>query len=391
MAGVQPLSTETPDPDPEAAEDRDRRPRHDHLRRNLTVLGVLVIALALLIGGAWRLVLPMFDDPSDDPVTDYPGPGSGSVAVVIADLDAAAIGDVLQTADVVATADAFVEAYEQNPAATDIQAGSYTLPQQMRASDAVAALLDPANRSDRTLTIPPGWRETQIVAKIAEVMGVSTTEVQDVLDDVTLPEGASGGVEGWLFAEAYSIGPEETVADVVQRMVDRTAEVLDSYDVAPEDREELLIRASIVDAEVTDAEDRGRVARVLSNRLDGCADVGLLLQMNSTVAYGLDKSVTDLTLADLSDDSTPYNTYVFEGLPPAPINSPSTSSIEAALDPPAGAWCYFVTVNLETGETVFTDDPVEHEQNRARYREWLEEWRQEQSAGAEEPTTDDEG
>lgn len=391
MAGRQPLTVDSPEPDDAGADDRSESTRRDHLRRNLAVLGVLVVALALLIGGAWRLVLPMFDDPSDDPITDYPGPGTGSVAVVISDVEPAAIGDVLQTADVVATAEAFVEAYEANPDAEGIQVGSYTLPQQMRASDAVAALLDPANRADRTLTIPPGWRETQVVAKVAEVMGVSTSDVRAALADVSLPEGASGGAEGWLFAEAYSIAPEETVDQVLQRMVDRTVEVLDSYDVDPSDREDLLIRASIVEAEVTDAEDRGRVARVLSNRLSGCADVGPLLQMNSTVAYGLDKAVTDLTLADLSDDSTPFNTYVFEGLPPAPINSPSTTSIEAALSPPAGAWCYFVTVNLETGETVFTDDPVEHEQNRARYREWLEEWRQEQSAGAEDPTTEGEG
>ncbi|WP_156222076.1 endolytic transglycosylase MltG [Pseudactinotalea suaedae] len=365
--------------------------RQAHRRRNLTVLGVLIVALALLVGGAWRLVLPLFQEAGEEPITDYSGPGSGSVAVVVTDPAPDAIAAVLDQADVVATAEAFVAAYEENDRASAIQPGSYTLTQQMRAADAVLALLDPANRADRTLTIPPGWRVQQIVAKIAEVMGVPVADVSAALAAIPLPEGAVGGIEGWLYAQAYSIAPDDTVEAVLQRMVDRTVEVLDELEVPVADRGRLVIRASIVEAEVTDVEDRGRVARVLTNRLEGCADVGPLLQMNSTVAYGLDKAVTDLTLDDLTNTETPFNTYVVEGLPPTAINSPSITSLEAALAPPDGSWCYFVTVNPETGETLFTDDPAEHEQNRARYREWLEAWREQQSAAAEDPTTEGEG
>jgi UPF0755 protein len=390
VAGFQPLNEDSAQAG-STDTDSQRTPRRRDRRRNLMVLGVLVVALALLVAGAWRLVLPMLEEPDDEAVTDYPGPGTGSVTVVIDDADPQAMAAVLVQADVVATTGAFVEAYASNDAAGGIGTGTYTLAQRMRASDVVVALLDPANRADRTLTIPPGWRQGQIVAKIAEVMGVPAADVQAALAQVTLPEGAEGGLEGWLFAQVYSIGPEEPLQQVLQRMVDRTVEVLDEHGVAPADRENLLIRASIVEAEVKDPEDRGRVARVLSNRLAGCADVGPLLQMNSTVAYGLDKAVTDLTLDDLSDESTPFNTYVFEGLPPAPINSPSVESIEAALAPPEGTWCYFVTVNPETGETLFTDDPAEHEQNRAAYREWLENWREEQSAAAEDEPTEGEG
>ena len=365
-----------------SAPDSGRAGAPTRTRRNLTILGVLVVALALLVAGAWQLVIPMLRD-ADDPVTDYPGPGSGEVSVVISDPTAQEIGTTLAEAGVVATSQAFVDAYAANPDATSIAPGTYTLPQRMRAADAVLALLDPANRADRTLTIPAGWRETQITAKVAEVMGVPLADVEAAAEQVELPEGATS-LEGWLYADSYTVSPGQTPLNALQAMVDRTVEVLDERGVAPEDREETLIRASIVEAEVADAEDRGRVARVLDNRLAGCADVGRLLQMSSTVAYGLDKAVTDLTLADLDDDSTPFNTYVFEGLPPAPINSPGTTALDAVLDPPAGDWCYFVTVDLETGETRFTDDPAEHELNRAEYREWLERWREEQSAAAED-------
>jgi UPF0755 protein len=348
-------------------------------RRNLRVLAVLVVALGLVVAGAWQLVLPMLDDGGDDEqVSDYPGPGTGQVDVVIEDPAPAAIADVLVEVDVVATADAFVDAYEATPSATGIGIGSYVLPQQMAADDAVLALLDPANRSDRSLTIPAGWRLEQIVAKVAEVVGVPPAEVEEALDEVTLPDAADGEVEGWLAAGSYTVAPAEEPLPVLQRMVDRTGELLEDRGVEPGDARDVLVQASIVEAEVTDADTRGQVARVMRNRLAGCADVGEYLQMNSTVAYGLGKSVTALTLADLEDASTPYNTYAFEGLPPTPINSPSEVSLDAVLDPPDGSWCYFVTVDLETGETRFTDDPAEHERNRTEYQEWLAEWQAQQ-------------
>lgn len=353
-------------------------------RRNLRVLAVLVVALGLVVAGAWQLVLPMFEG-GEEELTDYPGPGVGQVDVVLEDPAPAAIADVLVGADVVATAGAFVDAYEDSPNATDIRTGSYVLPQQMAADDAVLALLDPANRSDRSLTIPAGWRHEQIVAKVAEVVGVPVAEVEQALEEVMLPDPAGGEVEGWLAAGVYTVAPAEEPLPVLQRMVDRTVELLADRGVEPADQHAVLVQASIVDAEVADAETRGQVARVMRNRLAGCADVGEYLQMNSTVAYGLGKSVTALTLADLEDDSTPYNTYAFEGLPPTPINSPSEVSLDAVLDPPDGSWCYFVTVNLETGETRFTDDPAEHERNRTEYRDWLEAWQGQQSTEPEDP------
>src|SRR5690606_2257015 len=67
-----------------SAPDGGRAGAPTRTRRNLTILGVLVVALALLVAGAWQLVIPMLRD-ADDPVTDYPGPGSGEVSVVISD------------------------------------------------------------------------------------------------------------------------------------------------------------------------------------------------------------------------------------------------------------------------------------------------------------------
>ncbi|MFV0426874.1 MAG: endolytic transglycosylase MltG [Beutenbergiaceae bacterium] len=351
-------------------------------RRNLAVVGVLVLLLGLVLGGAWQLVIPMFDSADRGTVTDYPGPGTTGVDVVIDDAQPPSIAQVLTDAGVVATEDAFLSAYANNPAAAGIVAGSYALLQQMSAAGAVEALLDPANRTDRTLTIPVGWTAHQVFEKISEVMGISLDQVLTAASEVTLPNVADGSIEGWLFADTYVIAQDDSALEVLTEMVRRTSADMGSRDVPALDQQRVLIEASIVQAEV-DPTLYGQVARVIANRFAGCTSTGApLLQMNSTLSYGLSKPTIDLTLADLEDESTPYNTYIFEGLPPTPINSPSAAAIDAVLAPPEGDWCYFVTVNLETGETRFTDSPVEHEDNRRQYRDWLAQWREDQSLEA---------
>jgi UPF0755 protein len=113
--------------------------------------------------------------------------------------------------------------------------------------------------------------------------------------------------------------------------------------------------ASLVESEVNRPEDRGKVARVIYNRLETDATDGLL-QIDATVNYALGRDLgLALTEEDLDVDS-PYNTRKFPGLPPGPIESPGDAAIEAAVNPADGDWVYYVTVNLDTGETKFTED-----------------------------------
>jgi UPF0755 protein len=72
--------------------------------------------------------------------------------------------------------------------------------------------------------------------------------------------------------------------------------------------------------------------------------------------------------ADRADEGNPYNTYVISGLPPGPISLPGELAIDAAINPVEGPWLYFVSVDLRTGETVFSETYAEH--NRAR-DQWL--------------------
>jgi UPF0755 protein len=94
--------------------------------------------------------------------------------------------------------------------------------------------------------------------------------------------------------------------------------------------------------------------------------------MDSTLVYELGKPGNEITATEWAT-ATPYNTRVTPGLPPTAISSPSEASIAAAAQPAEGDYCYFVTVNLDTGETKFTADKAEFDQFVQEYRDWLEE------------------
>ena len=113
-----------------------------------------------------------------------------------------------------------------------------------------------------------------------------------------------------------------------------------------------MIVASLVEAEAARDEDRGKVARVIYNRLEGDETNGLL-QIDAAVNYGLQQKLgVALTTEQLRQD-TPYNTYTRPGLPPTPIEAPGDAAIAAAAHPTEGDWYYYVTTNLRTGETKF--------------------------------------
>lgn len=343
--------------------------------RNLVTFMVMAAALVGIGGAGWYFLSPIFAGLTNDDaaeVTDYPGPGSGAVEVVVNAGDSgSAIGATLVEADVVASVTAFVAAFNANPAAAGIQPGTYSLPQQIPAVEAVAALLNPSSRADVAITIPEGWRASQVYARMAELMELDLSEVQAGAESVTLPEQAAGSIEGWLFPSTYIAGPDSTATTVLQEMVDTTVSVLRKNEIPEESWNAMIIKASIIELEVANAADRAKVARVIDNRLAGCTFDGFL-GMDSTLVYELDKPVAEITVTEWATP-TPYNGRMMAGLPPTAISSPSENSIQAAASPAQGDWCYFVTVNLDTKETKFTASQEEFDVFSAELQQWLAE------------------
>ena len=335
----------------------------------LSLFAALVIAAVVL----FPQIMPNFQGPV---AQDYPGPGFGAVTVEILEGQTGGeIGDALVDAGVVASRSAFVEAFNANPAAVGIGPGSYDLRLEMPAAAAVAALLNPTSRAEFQLTVVEGLRAEQVYERIASVAGIPVGEVEAAAADPAafgLPAEAGGDPEGWLGAATYTVDRDATATEILTMMVNHTTRILDANSVPAENRQEVLSKASIVEKEVNQPDDYGRVARVIENRLLPNSATNGTLGMDSTLAYGLGKSGLDLTRSELASDH-PYNTRVHAGLPPGPIGSPGQGSIEAVLNPPEGDWLYFVTVNPDTGETRFTADYQEHLANQELYRQWLAE------------------
>jgi UPF0755 protein len=136
---------------------------------------------------------------------------------------------------------------------------------------------------------------------------------------------------------------------------------------------EVVTVASIIQREVRRETDMPAVAEVIYNRLSGaCSSNGVpsgLLQMDSTVHYFTGDYGSVYTSDEQRATDDPYNTYLRPGLPPGPIASPGEAALRAAAAPSGGGYCYFVTVDLGTGETAFAVTQAEHEANVARCRE----------------------
>ncbi|MPV88740.1 endolytic transglycosylase MltG [Georgenia ruanii] len=353
-----------------AREVRRRRRR----RRSAVVLFVVVAALAAL--SVWAVpkvssLLSLGGGPED-----YPGPGTGEVLVAIPEgATGHDMGTVLEEADVVASVRAFTDAYNDNVNAARIQAGSYHLKRQMPARDAVAALLDPANKAEITVTVPEGFHAKQVYERIASVSGLPMEDVEAAAADpaaIGLPAEAGGNPEGWLAAATYTFEPGDDAASMLRSMVALTVSRLDKLGVPAAERQRVLTEASVVEREVNLPQYYGQVARVIENRIHDTAQVGGMLQMDSTVLYGVGKVGGVPTRADLDNDN-PYNTYLHPGLPPTAIGAPGEAALDAVINPPPGDWLYFVTVNLETGETKFAATLEEHNANVAEFRQYMAE------------------
>ncbi len=217
---------------------------------------------------------------------DYSGPGSGEVTIEVKNGDTAtAIGNTLYTVDVVESAKAFIEAADANPDSKNIQVGFYKLKKQMKASDAVLALLDLKNRVSTKVTIKEGWTTFQVFDELSKATEIPVDDFKEAakdpealgVPDFWLTRGddkkAEKSIEGFLFPETYDFDPglnaEETLKVMVQHFLSVTQEIdfvakAEARDITPYDA---LMVASLSQAEAGIATDLPKVSRVVYNRL----------------------------------------------------------------------------------------------------------------------------
>ena len=257
------------------------------------------------------------------------------------------------------------ELYLRNENLTDkLRAGDYEIPNNLEFSEITTILLKGPPLKTYTITIPEGLWISETLLSISSQTGFD----YDLLKNSLL----SGQVksknlylndpsdlynwEGLLYPNTYQIDVESNGEEILQLMVDElesvTERLMNEYDLPSwiSSYNELFTVASLVEAESKLQEDRPLVSSVVKNRLND----NMLIQIDATVLYALQKRKSQVLLVDLQIDS-PYNTYKYLGLPPTPISGFGERSIKAVLETPENDYLYYLLTD-KNGKMSFTND-----------------------------------
>ncbi len=300
------------------------------------------------------------------------------------------IAQQLQEAGLIGDARLFEAYVRVNGLATRLEAGAFILSPNMPITE-IARILQSAQAASVTVTIPEGWRleQTADFLDAAQVVDGGRYRALAASGDLgtldpgrypflgSRPVGAS--LEGYLFPDTYEIPAEDAVAeDLLGRQLDAfAARIVPLFDEAKAigttslDLYAALTVASIVEREAVAADERPAIAGVYLNRLA----IGMKLEADPTVQYGMGYQPASgqwwkspVFLEEYSSVNSPYNTYLYAGLPPGPIASPGLGSVQAVLAPEEHDYLYFVALPDGSGRHVFATTFDEHLINVQRYQ-----------------------
>lgn len=300
---------------------------------------------------------------------DFEGPGEGEVVIRIeAGEDGLIITQKLMDAGVIRDFDSFYRYLIENNAV--FYPGSFMMRLEMSNKAALDVLSNASNAMTYRVTIPEGYRAVQIFDELSKISGIPSEEFRSVAKDLaafSIPAEAPT-IEGYLFPATYSFDTEASATDIIGTMVSRMKEELERLGVPEKDWHSVVTLASIVQREAKLEADFFKVSRVFANRLE----IDMRLETDPTITY----SYSGKDMSEVSKDEQlehGYNTYLLKGLPPGPIASPGALALEATLSPVDGDWLFFVTINLESGETKFSRTLAEHESYVVFLRQWEKE------------------
>ena len=253
---------------------------------------------------------------------------------------------------------------------TQIQAGRYALTGEMSIAQ-IAEALQLAIVNQERLTVPEGWRMEQIADALPSTgIAFSAEEFLEAAHDSARLEAVLGidakSTEGFLFPETYALGAGTSADELVGTMLSTfderiTPDLRNGFKEEGLSLQQAVVLASIVEREAIVPDERRLIAGVFLNRLRE----GMRLEADPTVQYALGQQdgggwwKAPLTLADLELDS-PYNTYLYSGLPPAPIASPGLSSLQAVADPAQTEFFFFRAACDGSGRHLFAVSFDEH-------------------------------
>jgi UPF0755 protein len=317
--------------------------------------------------------------------SDIDTPASDDSTVIVFTINpgetAATIAPRLQREGLITDAQLFRWLARYRGVDVQLEAGDYELRRNMTMGE-IIDVLQYGRLREISVTIPEGRRAEEIGALLEE-QGLADSEVfaavvrdggfaYDFLLD--RPESAPSHLEGFLFPETYRIPVDYEAAQLIDLMLATFGERF-----SPQMRQiaadkgmtiyDVVTLASIVEREAVLAEERPIIASVYLNRLDE----GMYLQSDPTVQYALGYQEETgqwwkipMSLEEDTQFDSPYNTYLYPGLPPGPICSPGLASLQAVLEPAETNYLFFFS--RFDGSHAFAETYEEHLRNQELYQ-----------------------
>ena len=249
-----------------------------------------------------------------------------------------------------------------------IPVGSYQLKDMKINKDIVNRLVYGSPEIKR-ITLLEGWNIKQVCAHLSQEMDFDYSNLLEIVNDKNFVESLeldSESLEGYLYPETYFFFDGQGERSVIKKLVKEHKKFWSNTNIAKVDsmsltQHQIVTLASIIEGEAVYDSERPIISAVYHNRLKK----GMKLQADPTVQYIINDGPRRLLNKDLRIKS-PYNTYLYQGLPPGPINSPGFESLKAALYPDENNFLYFVAKG--DGYHTFSKNEKDHKRAKRAFQ-----------------------
>jgi len=334
--------------------------RQAKIKKKTVLLGIIFLVL-LLLGGqmiAQQQYQPV--DASDKTTIELTIPGGSS---------AKEVAGLLKAKDLIRSEKAFLKYCRREHLDAKLKAGSFSLSRSM-SIEQISNRLVAGQNVNNTLTVPEGYTVKEIGQLLQAKKNISPQAWQQALQDdynyeFLPPKDRANRLEGYLYPDTYVLAEKADAHAIIEQMLanfesrwnQQFAQLIAGKNI---DRHEVIIIASMIEREAQQADERKRIAGVIYNRLS----INMPLQIDATVLYSLGVHKNIVENKDLKVDS-PYNTYLYPGLPVGPIACPGSASIAAALQPEKHNYFYYVSRG--DGSHQFSKTFAEHQAAIRKY------------------------